>query len=55
MALREASAVLYRLAEKVEDGTLTASSETQLVIAAAWHGAADALESAASAMDDLTG
>ncbi len=44
--LQEASAVLRRLAELVEDGTLTATAESQLVAAASWQGAAVALSAA---------
>ena len=46
-ALQNASAVLRRLTQLVEDGTLAATEETQLVAASYWHGAADALSTAA--------
>ncbi len=46
-ALQEASGVLRRLAELVEDGTLAATEEAQVVAAASWRGAADALSAAA--------
>lgn len=46
--LRDASAVLERLAGQVEDGTLSESGYLPSVSAAAWRGAADALGLAAS-------
>lgn len=52
-ALHEASAVLRRLAELVEDGVLTTTTEAQFVAAAYWQGAADALS--AVAKGDLGG
>lgn len=50
-ALQEASAVLQQLAVRVEDGELTADDDEGLVLAAAWRGAAEALEQAAAADD----
>lgn len=42
-ALQEASAVLQRLAARVEDGAMTDDDDTAPVLAASWRGAAEAL------------
>lgn len=51
-ALQDGSAVLRRLARLVEEGTLEAGGDSQLIVAASWWGAADGLTLAADALGD---